>query len=965
MAGMRLHDVAKPFFLGGKRHAPVGFLLLTGNGRTTEAIYALWHHVSKIGLEKAAKFLLDWYGLHKSGAAVEVPAWIFLAPWLDQLTASTYSGATRDPKSSHIWSFQNPFSRLPRLEKVKTYGNKDKLTTTQEKLWQEVGLDQVCSWQEMNAMAEKFDDSASQQKIKPKLANQADLLKNFLTKHDHQLPARLFPERTYPTANDTALLEHGRLTAALAFVVGGNIILQRQHNCQPKVTITNNADKVQINGADAAAFDWQYYKKLVLEHLNAYLIRISFCEYENLFHQAFRLDDIHGVRHFLASPNKKRLLARFKEYFHQEIGALFGPDQKVAPALEPLNDFPFDLVYLLPAALEEKRIKNGVAAAYKQAAETMAKDLQDEYRRDFKLINDIPDLNQGGELQTQLQVWAPYCFLEKIAIPFDASRTLDDSLAAAKRALAEQGLAAYKHLWQSGQVDREEAGARINLTASNAEAAEAEICEVCGLHRVFGAFYEKYEELLRNEPEKARIMEKVIHHHKEEPEKLCCACLARRLWSHGVVQEAWLSQMLKPEEIAGKVLIHQQINTLLPPPKLWPCLEIDKEGELPEDMGAAFVRWRRGCLQVYPTLAAATDADGNLALVYLTAHWQSGILAELSQVKSTVDELCRVADTLKEWSAKFDKIKRKIIGWHNNLSSEELSKLSGAIDDCECDLARFEAALLEHVAGLTSKDVQNGFRHEAVTARPHLARVLTRIRWVDEFFQDLPKILIDEGGIRTLTLEAAFPRLVVTVPAADLIRALRVIHYALAHNLFSSTLYGEKPPCPPLADLLDEAARRRREELSLNLLERILPPVLLGAVVIFKERQPLYHILTTARQVTDCLAQKTDPYPGVLLGLTDWRQCLGAMTQEQAEKVLAIDFCDLYHLLDNEPFVSRRPLFSSAKAATSDWGQDPRFFQALLAIKQARQGWPDRTLGLLKKKKLFDSMVYLKAAAKT
>jgi len=145
---MRHHDLAKPFFLGGERHAPAGFFLLTGGGMTPASLYALWHHANTIGLERVAQFLLDWHDLKNDGDSLTVPVWVFLSPWLDQLAASTYSGATRDPKSQNIWSFQNPFSRLPRLEKVKTCSKQD-LTEVQKELWQGTELDGVYRWDEM------------------------------------------------------------------------------------------------------------------------------------------------------------------------------------------------------------------------------------------------------------------------------------------------------------------------------------------------------------------------------------------------------------------------------------------------------------------------------------------------------------------------------------------------------------------------------------------------------------------------------------------------------------------------------------------------------------------------------------------------------------------------------------------------------------------------------------------------
>ncbi|MBW1947044.1 MAG: hypothetical protein JRI33_03815 [Deltaproteobacteria bacterium] len=846
-----------------------------------------------------------------------------------------------------------------------------------------------------------------------------------------ELPARLFSERTYPSPNDTALLEHGHLTAALALVVGGNIILKeesKKNQFNYVVKFIRKGEAIKINDLLVENFGWNFYKNLVLKNLDARLVRISFRWYEHLFYEAVRLDDIHGVRNFLDTLQENRLMKLFKESFHQKVGAFFGPHNDVSRALRPLNDFPFDLVYLLPGALGEEVIKTEVRNAYKQAVSTIAPELQQEYARDFNVVKKqlAGIVLNNSELFDQLLGFAPFCCLGEIKIQAETSISPDEALLTAKQSLAQQTLNAYTRLWQAEKISQSEGKAKLDFIRQNSSLDESEFCEVCGLNDVFKEFYQKYEELLRSDINAAKIMEKVIYSHKEEPEKLCRACFGRRLWSHGMVQEDWLEEMLEAEEKNDTVLVQLKTNVAPPPPpKLIPRLEISKASELPEDMGAAFVRWRNNRLQVYPTLAAAADIDGNLALIYLRPNWQHGIVAELHQCRPTVDTLCCIFHILHAWNESYQKIQDAIQNWTDMIRSGKSGQLIGAKNQClrlleylndwpnnlfwhplhhlavlvkklasaneekkvkailsdlirswhdffsaysragDSDLERFEAALVAYVAGLTETDVQNGFRDEALRARPHLARVLTRIRWIDEFFRNSPRILVDKGGIRTLTLEDAYPHLVVAVPATDLIRALRILHYSMTHNLFSSTLYGEEPPFPNPSAYIEATSRRLREELSLELLRQILPPVLLGTVVIFKEKQPLYHVLASARKVIDHLESNFSQYPGFLLGLTDWRRCLGAMTEEQARDVLTINFCELYHILDIENQVSRRALTSLSQTARGDWGSFPELFEAMLAIKQTRQAWPDRVRETLGQKNLFDAMCFLKTAAKS
>lgn len=1015
--GMRLHDLAKPFFLGRKRHAVAGFLLLQGANQPTAGLYALFHHAPPIGLEKTVRFLLDWYGLDQPSDALEVPAWIFLSPWLDQLAASTYSGVTEDPERKEIWSFQNPFSRLPRLERVRTFG-KSEVDKIQQKLWKEVGLDEVLVWGDIKKLADGFESFSDHQDKLKALEENATLLKSFLENHTTLLPARLFSERTYPSANDTALLEHGQLTATLAFMVGGNIIF-KENNWPRTVQLTRQDGDFYIDNKKSADFSWDDYKKIVLQHLHGRLVRIAFLGYERLFHEAIRLDDLHGIKNFLESPGKQRLRELFQNNFHTSIGGLFASEHKVAPALQPLNDFPFDLVYLLPAALGEPQIRTAVQKAYAASIATLAAELDAAYQEDFPAI---PRLD-AQKLKRQFSSLAPFCFCEEIHIQVDSSKTVEEQLREAKQSLATAGLEAYRRLWQAGAIKDAECQRRVQ-DVKDLEITES--CDVCTLQPVFAEFYDLYEEYRQEGDERHKTMEKVIYSHKEQPERLCRACLARRLWSHGEVQEQWLLDLIEWDEKDGTVTLRlKQHPHLSPPPNMLPQIDLKKDQPLPEDMGAAFVRRREGRLQVYPTMAAAADGDGNLALLYLTPHWHQGIVGELSW-RDAVAELQCVLPIINRWTERFSTINTSVADWRNKIASDELNQIQGAKNDltqklaylldwpntlpwhplsglanlirelkpldpekdiknvkqkiCQIlqywdnvlsyygpghdrDLYRFEQALVAYVAGLSPQDIANGFKAEAVTARPHLARVLTRIRWLQEFFHDLPKILVEDGCVRTLTLESAYPRLVVAVPAADLLRALQVLHHALAWNLFSSTLYDDDPSSPPNGQV-EETTLQRREQLSLWLLSKILPTVLLGAVVVAKERQPLYHLLTTARRVINYLEQHTQPVPGIRLGLLDWRQALGAISPEQADAIPSLEFLSLYHILVNAPQIARRPLLSLAQAKTTDFGELPEVWQTLLDIKQARQGWSPRVKEVLSADDLFAALHFVKRVAK-
>jgi hypothetical protein len=1015
--GMRLHDVAKPFFWGSEKHAAAGFMMLAQAKKCTEALYALFHHPGKLKIPDALSLLASWMNL-KSDDKIELPMWVVLSSRIDQLAASSYTGADHDPKNTGRYSFENPFSRLPELPgllkakksgsfeqmNISTTGNSDKLHDEVSKpLWNhEFG--NIIPWDFINESVVGKISSDPSESVKAfccKIADDASIFLKWEKKNKeiHKSDAHaIFRERTYPTANDVALSEHERLAAALALVVGGNAILSREYGiAHPELAVSFYTDTPPKDGhlVDLETImDW----KVFVENTNCLVVRIAFAHAERLMMDSVRLDDVHG-----AARNADQMKIKFKKAFHEQICKLIEGSLKPED-LEPLNDFPFDLVYLLPGKLGEQKVKKAVEDAFNEAIKLHAKDLGERYKDDFRSLfaKGLPKEIEAN-LENQLKSFCPDVAIQMIMAGDESRRCAEinlsekeDEFQKFKKKYAGEMRQAYQSVWNDDPIRLSQDEA-LGVLKSAEQHAGGEICDVCGRHSAFSGFYQFYDDK-NTDPKTKEFMEKVMYSHKEEPERICSLCMCHRTLSHGVVQEEWLKDMVWSD---GNIVRQKRIKEgkMKPPPALLNSVILNDEDEsIPTDMGACFVRVKNGIFQVYPTITAAADSDSNVALIQLEPDWVNCILDELKwdntitefgvsggsefrkelfhKLSACLKTACKESeaglrstiDNAKNHIMLHGEGPNKVIIEELDVVLKELDqsknygkiieKLTEMADWVSClkdsDLGRFRdgyAAQCLHIDKESSK-----FFNAATHAFPHLARVLTRIEWINNFFSTLPQKFV-EGHVRTLTLEAEYPRLVLLVPADSLAQTLCILHKHAARALFSSMLHD-------VPQQILKYWQKHWVNTCLKILGVVLPRVLCGAVVVFKARQPLYHVLSSARQVVKSL-EKSERRGGIHLGFTDLRGGMGALHESTFSPIVQTDFSGLYRVFDAvEPPLSRRHVYALNRIQQSAPASDSEFISANIHLMKKRYGWTDNVPETLIDKKLFQAVSFIKTVTK-
>lgn len=928
---MRLHDIAKPFFPGREKHAAAGFLLLSRAGKDTESLYALFHH--EPNPSTALGLLASW---RKANDGDEIPVWIALAPFIDRLAASGDPGAERDPKKgTGIYSFENPFSRLPEVSEIPSYGKSDKLEEDVSKaLW--------------NRFPEKFIEYESFKEVLGKVSADPSEAVSFFRKNaggdqavaEHWVenvmrgPIHLFfRERTYPTANDTSLGEHGRLCAALALVAGGNLVLGQHPLKRVWIKGPESARKLFVDdrevdqkGLASEVFTIRDFAR----NTGCILVRIAFTLVERLFTNAIRLDDVHG-----AVKTAEMLKEKFRKTFQARICSLIDPSLQ-GDDLEPLNDFPYDLVYLLPAGLSG-RIRDAIDASYAEAADSVACKLKHSYDEDFHalfakklpLTDDL--MIDGQDLSRRLSSLCPEPAMQAVSpdqIPMDGS-----GFGRFKKAYSNALREAYRKIWEDYPL-RLDPGEAQSAWDSGRKHAGAEICDVCGMHPAFSGFYQFYEKAGAVEKE---LMEKVMYGHKEQDERLCCMCRCIRCLSHQTVQAGWLNNMMGP---AGDKAVRKPVipGGMKPPPAMPASVELDrKDPSIPVNMGACFVRIKNGRFNVYPAINAVADADSNVALIQLEPD-------------------SRIVRGELGWQRALDRLID--CEFHFKGIGEGLSAVHAAEGIhpglAEMDPARFCNAYAAQCRRIREKSPE--CEAAAVYAFPHLARVLTRIRWIDQFFEQLPERI--EGQVRVLTLEARYPRLVLLVPADSLTLALHILHRHAAGRLFSSTLYDFPPDMP--GHWKDAWAHA-----CLDALNVLLPRVLCGAVVVFKARQPFYHVLLSARQVVNFIIKEQSPGAGIHFGFTDLRGGLGALHESTPPPIVNLDFSELFRVISaDHPSLSRRHVLALKDIQGAGIKPGSDYFKANLHLMRKRHHWPEELPEALSDKGLFNGLAFLKTVTK-
>jgi hypothetical protein len=322
-----------------------------------------------------------------------------------------------------------------------------------------------------------------------------------------------------------------------------------------------------------------------------------------------------------------------------------------------------------------------------------------------------------------------------------------------------------------------------------------------------------------------------------------------------------------------------------PPPALAAAVALADEDAM-VDAGAFYVRRRRPAhsteaekLDIFPTIGYAADANSNTVLLALQP---TASLFATYAYDEALDEVKPGSNAEEGPPGSWDGPTL----WHETFTQFHKK----VVEDNKEDLEKYDNAV----------DLAEPIRH----VHPHLARVMERIHRIETFYEALTRALAEDppdglDRLRVLPLDVDFPTLRLLLPADRLDQALQVLDWAVTTALLSAP-YTEDP-----------AGRREAHKL----LKQVTPDLLHGAVVLFKQKFPLYLALEAERDVFHQLAgdeparQPDDPVPlgalpwyGVRLGLCDLRGSLSEVGPLHAE----VTYEGLGEVLDLVARVDRR-----------------------------------------------------------
>lgn len=400
----------------------------------------------------------------------------------------------------------------------------------------------------------------------------------------------------------------------------------------------------------------------------------------------------------------------------------------------------------------------------------------------------------------------------------------------------------------------------------------SETCEVCGNYPVLTP-PENLEADVQAEWLKKR--DYAAHTFRGEREQICLLCVARRTLAYGAVakrMDALTHRMF--ESVPGKSGVWQRRTSdeLSLPPQMSATVQLNSPDDL-QDAGAFYARFRRTAsgvdrtqLDLFPTVTYAADGDSNVILLAL-------------QPTPTLYAPYVYRQALKAWEDKPADQDVVVKGWQQTF-----------VD------------FYQH-----QRDKRPSFAKTIEEVEPHLARVMERIQWIKRFYEALENALISDQ-VRVLPLDVEFPTLRLLLPADQLDQALGVLDRVVTETLFSATYYE------------DWEDREKAHEL----LKLIIPDLLHGAVVLFKQKFPLYLALEAERDVLHQL-ETSDPdkteddskrpgnsaWYGFRLGFSDLRGSLSEVGPLHAE----VTYEDLGRVLDLVDKVDRRTVLQYAQTS--------------------------------------------------
>lgn len=882
--GMAWHDAAKPFILDTGPHSALGHWLLRRAGFPSEAKVALAH-----GASSRNKTIRQYL---KSGGA-PLPAVLLLCNTLDIVAASVYSFQSRRPQDPDNHSMQNPFSRLviwsSELDSPFAVPNEERVDELFMPL-REAFIERLPdSWQNvvtpdsMEAAMELNPDTIAVDPLPSAIENweAMQVIEQFMMH---------YPERTYPSVNDTSLFQHCRLSSILAFVVYRNL-------AHGPMSHWLDAE-VGYEGENLKRPD-ENDRRVVMDHLAASLVRISFTGYQTLYKDAVRVDDLHG-----ALDLADRTRQAFKEALVNVLGA---PD--LAEFLT-INESQFDLFYLLPGTVDELAAQ--VNAAYETAIDRVTGEVVHRMARDFGRFG-----IDGDELRRQMGTIEYGLRILSLELP--ETRKLGPFATE----YGDRLLTAYR---ESLDQRPEFPSARLPQNTGWNERTDpvpaVEICDVCGDHPILAP-----PENLEPEAEKdwRKKRDHAAHIFRGEREQVCLLCTARRTMAYGAIAKQMdpiVHSMLEP--VAGQPGAWRSKEPDAGPalPPLLPArISISADDEMVE-AGAFYVRYRQGGegvdrsdVDIFPTTSYAADATGNVVMLSLKP---TESLFETYRYDEALEALePAVEEQLAQENEAFARWRETYQAYHAQLSDPDAEK-------SQADLA----PPVRHVA-------------------PHLARVLERIQRLQVFYDHLVCRLADapprpeeQDRLRVLPLDTRYPTLRLLAPADRLDEALERLE----------TVHDEV--------LMSTGTAEVESALPQRFLRHLLPALLHGTVVLFKQKFPLYLVLEAERDLFRQLAAHDDEnWYGLRLGFTDLRGTLSEVGPQRAE----VAYADLGEVLGLARDVDRRTVLLRAKTAAHI---TPELANALTKIRADHVRVSQQQAQRLNDKEIFPPVLFLKRATR-
>lgn len=824
----------------------------------------------------------------RDDAPSSLPPQLALATVLDRLAAASYSLMETGLDFSES-TFQNPFSRLPiRSEVVERIEGQSTFALSQNR------RNRVFQEDFVEALVlHGIDPAPIQALLLEKRPPLAPLLLS-AGKRETLLELLLdyqreYPERTYPPMNDTSLHSHTRLSAILAFVVQRNLEAQNSRFLDHEIRLQGN--ELVLGDQSLDAF-------LAWENRGLSAAQSIVCN-----HLDARLVRVvfSGSRQLFESAGRigdllgaRALADRIRALFKESLAGILG-----VPGLSEmlwLGEGQFDLILMLPGSLSSEDIDDVLSRANEQTvARLVNDDLMDLLVRDFRDARDpVPFAKFRDDLVSQMR----YLGLNRSVVPVVLPEigNFDRFAAAYGRSLHDAYVAS---LEGESTLPALLADAAAYLSA----AEDDDVCSACGVYPVFGEFRER---LLQDE-----YLQKATYTFRDEPEALCISCIGRRVLAHGEVGVDALAEMVT---LGGDDRLEAKaIGNLSLPPGLVQS-SVCRPGDF-VDLGAAFARRKREApdrLELFPTVGYAADHNSNVALISL----------------APTDRLYKKLD-------------------FSPLAGEAVRPRSDR-DLLRRDLNAYVAKFYRQVGKRSGEDLAR----QVVVAEAHVARVLERIRRLEQFFLALPPA-IEASGVRVLTIDVRFPAVRVLVPAEDLSIALEALQEAVYRELLSL---------------------RAEHKLEPELLSLLAPPLLLGTVVVFKQKQALYLVMTAERRLLARLAEAADTeigdgtrskesgaWHGLRMGFADMRGTLSERGGWQAQ--VTLDNLDRVLALSRPETVDRRTIIEKATTAGRDelGEMAEKLAQARLYVRGTWLKLDAKVLDDLSRPEFFEPVYFLKS----